>query len=100
MVPGGQTILAGGDGKLPAFLRAGCGLALWLDESLTLGSPVGNRVDKGRPLHLLLAGSQGHLRFRDELGTDLHITWEKGEGKLNGDAAFPLTWELVPAEGH
>ena len=99
-VSGGQTIVAGGGGRLPVFLRAGCGLALWLDESLTLGSPVGNRVDKGRPLHLLLAGSQGHFRFRDELGTDLQIAWEKGAVKLNGDADFPLTWELVPTEGH
>ena len=96
---GGQAVTAGGDGRLPVFLRAGSGLALRLDESRSLGSPVGNRAAAGAPLHLLLAGTGGQFRFRDELGTDLTITWTGGEPHINGSCPFPLTWEVIPAEG-
>ena len=96
---GGQAVTAGGDGRLPVFLRAGSGLALRLDESRSLGSPVGNRAAAGAPLHLLLAGTCGQFRFRDELGTDLTITWTGGEPHINGSCPFPLTWEVIPAEG-
>ena len=96
---GGQTVTAGGDGKLPVFLRAGSGLALRLGESRSLGSPVGNQVAAGAPLHLLLAGTCGQFRFRDELGTDLIISWTDGEPHINGSCPFPLTWEVIPAEG-
>lgn len=95
----GQTVTAGGDGRIPVFLRAGSGLALRLDESRSLGSPVGNQVSAGAPLHLLLAGTCGQFRFRDELGTDLTITWTGGEPHINGSCPFPLTWEVIPAEG-
>ena len=96
---GGQTVTAGGNGRLPVFLRAGSGLALRLDESRSLGSPVGNRAAAGAPLHLLLAGTCGQFRFRDELGTDLTISWTDGEPHINGSCPFPLTWEVIPAEG-
>ena len=96
---GGQAVTAGGDGRLPVFLRAGSGLALRLDESRSLGSPVGNQVSAGAPLHLLLAGTCGQFRFRDELGTDLIISWTDGEPHINGSCPFPLTWEVIPAEG-
>ena len=95
----GQTVTAGGDGRIPVFLRAGSGLALRLDESRSLDSPVGNRAAAGAPLHLLLAGTCGQFRFRDELGTDLTITWTGGEPHINGSCPFPLTWEVIPAEG-
>ena len=95
----GQTVTAGGDGRIPVFLRAGSGLALRLDESRSLGSPVGNQVSAGAPLHLLLAGTCGQFRFRDELGTDLIISWTDGEPHINGSCPFPLTWEVIPAEG-
>ena len=98
-VAGGQTVTAGGDGRIPVFLRAGSGLALRLDESRSLDSPVGNRAAAGAPLHLLLAGTCGQFRFRDELGTDLTITWTGGEPHINGSCPFPLTWEVIPAEG-
>ena len=98
-VAGGQTVTAGGDGRIPVFLRAGSGLALRLDESRSLGSPVGNQVAAGAPLHLLLAGTCGQFRFRDELGTDLIISWTDGEPHINGSCPFPLTWEVIPAEG-
>ena len=96
---GRQTVTAGGDGRIPVFLRAGSGLALRLDESRSLGSPVGNQVEAGAPLHLLLAGTCGQFRFRDELGTDLIISWTDGEPHINGSCPFPLTWEVIPAEG-
>lgn len=98
-VAGGQTVTAGGDGRIPVFLRAGSGLALRLDESRSLGSPVGNQVSAGAPLHLLLAGTCGQFRFQDELGTDLIIFWTDGEPHINGSCPFPLTWEVIPAEG-
>ena len=98
-VAGGQTITAGGNEKLPVFLRAGSGLALRLDESLSLGSPVGNQVEAGVPLHLLLAGTCGQFRFRDELGTDLRISWTDGQVHVDGSCPFPLTWEMITTEG-
>ena len=51
-----------------------------------------------RQLHLLLAGECGRFRFRDELGTDLDITWSDGAVHIEGDYRFPLTWEVLPVE--
>ena len=47
---------------------------------------------------LLLAGECGRFRFRDELGTDLDITWSDGAVHIEGDYRFPLTWEVLPVE--
>ena len=97
-VSGGQTITAGGAGKLPVFLRVGCGLPLRLDEHLTLGSPVGNQTAAGAPLHFLLAGNCGQCRFRDEADTDVSLSWEDGRVCIKGDHHFPLTWEVIQTE--
>lgn len=98
VVSGGQTVMGGGNGRLPVFLRAGHGLALHLDKSLTLGSPVGNRVDGEATIHLLLAGDSGSFHFRDELGTDLLVTWEDGHVHTEGICSLPLTWEAISAK--
>lgn len=95
---GGQTIVAGGDRRLPVFLRAGYGLALRSDANSAPGAPAGERADGNAPLHLLLAGECGRFRFRDELGTDLDITWSDGAVHIEGDYRFPLTWEVLPVE--
>ena len=95
---GGQTIVAGGDRRLPVFLRAGYGLALRSDANSAPGAPAGERADGNTPLHLLLAGECGRFRFRDKLGTDLDITWSDGAVHIEGDYRFPLTWEVLPVE--
>ena len=95
---GGQTIVAGGDRRLPVFLRAGYGLALRSDANSAPGAPAGERADGNAPLHLLLAGECGRFRFRDELGTDLDITWSDGAVHIEGDYRFLLTWEVLPVE--
>lgn len=41
---GGQTIVAGGDRRLPVFLRAGYGLALRSDANSAPGAPAGERA--------------------------------------------------------
>ena len=61
-------------------------------------SPAGERADGNAPLHLLLAGECGRFRFRDELGTDLDITWSDGAVHIEGDYRFLLTWEVLPVE--
>ena len=80
------------------LLRAGYGLALRSDANSAPGAPAGERADGNTPLHLLLAGECGRFRFRDELGTDLDITWSDGAVHIEGDYRFPLTWEVLPVE--
>ena len=74
------------------------GLALRSDANSAPGAPAGERADGNAPLHLLLAGECGRFRFRDELGTDLDITWSDGAVHIEGDYRFPLTWEVLPVE--
>ena len=95
---GGNVIVAGGDRRLPVFLRAGYGLALRSDANSAPGAPAGERADGNAPLHLLLAGECGRFRFRDELGTDLDITWSDGAVHIEGDYRFLLTWEVLPVD--
>lgn len=92
---GGRTVTDGNAERLPVFLREGCGLALNLDDSLTLGSPVGNRVDGYCRLHFLLAGQTGTYMFRDDLGTTLRFTWRNGIASWSGKCAYSFTWEAV-----
>lgn len=94
VVHGGRTLPAGGNGKIPVFLRSGHGVALHLGESGELGSDVGNGTEAPRELHFLLGGATGSMVFMDETGEELHIRWEKGmvqtEGKLSCQPSFTI----------
>ena len=75
---GGQTVLATLPGKLPVWVRGGCGLALHLAPGGGLGSDVGNAVHASGPLHFVFAGESGSTTFYDDSGTALHFAWQNG----------------------
>lgn len=75
---GGQTVTATLPGKLPVWVRGGCGLALHLAPGGGLGSDVGNAVHTTDPLHFVFAGEKGSYTFCDESGATLHFAWQNG----------------------
>ncbi len=90
-----QTILAGSAERLPVFVKGGQGVALNLDESLSLGSPVGNRVEGYDHLCFLLAGPEGSCHFADETGGALTLRWQDGRVTAEGSAGTPYTFKIL-----
>ena len=80
---------------IPVYLRSGHGLALNLGKTLALGSDVGNETDSYQHLHFLLAGAAGTLRFTDDLGSRLMLTWFDGVVTAEGSAAAEYTWAFL-----
>lgn len=93
---GGQTVAAGGNSRLPVFLRCGFGLPLNLGSELALGSIPQCRVGQYENLHFLLAGSCGKQSFRDSLGNNFTIVWDAGQVGVMGEAVGPVTWQVLP----
>ncbi len=107
---GGQTVTAGGGGRLPVFLRCGYGVALHLGQTLSLGSPV----EEERPsLHFILAGSRGEAVFagmeektcgegcgecaeENAAGGSgaWKVTWDGGKAQITGGDGSAVTWEI------
>lgn len=89
---GGQSIAAGGDGKLPVFLRAGYGVALDLGGGQSFGEPL--MRDQCGSLHFLLAGAAGTTSFRDDTNSVFTLSWQDGKVEVVGQASCPITWEF------
>ena len=64
--------------KVPVFMRNNSILPLNLDQTLKLGSYVGNDVSKYDQLTFVITG-EGHYQFLDDLGNDIEITWTKND---------------------
>ena len=92
---GRQSVEAGGDGKLPVFLRAGRGVALNLPARFELGAPLECASCEYDELYFLLAGKQGETRFRDNSGNDYTLTWQDGTVKVIGQTGCPIRWGFV-----
>jgi Alpha-glucosidases, family 31 of glycosyl hydrolases len=95
MQQGSQTVEATCSDRIPVYLRAGCGIALNLDASMELGERVGNRVDGYKNLHFLLAGENGTCHFKDDLGNDFTLEWNKSTWKQSGHSVSPFTVKIV-----
>lgn len=70
-----------GRDRIPVFLRDGGCVALHLDESLRLGSDVGNGGDGYRRLCFVTAGPEGNYRFKDDLGNEIMVSWKDGSAE-------------------
>ncbi|HEX2938443.1 MAG TPA: hypothetical protein VHO66_05930, partial [Ruminiclostridium sp.] len=95
MRQGSQTVEVICSDRIPVYLRAGYGIALNLDASLELGESVGNRVDGYKNLHFLLAGENGTCQFKDDLGNDFTLEWNKSTWKQSGHSVSPFTVKIV-----
>lgn len=93
---GGRKAAAGGGLRLPVFLRCGFGLPLALGQELALGSIPRHREGRHENIHFLLAGSHGKQPFHDGLGNDFTIIWDAGQVSVAGEAACPVTWQILP----
>ncbi len=83
--------------RIPVFLRDGGCIALHLDDSLRLGSDVGNRGDGYVRLCFVTAGAKGSYRFWDDLGNEILVYWKNGQAEAKtvmGQAACTV----VPIE--
>lgn len=93
---GGQAVTAGGNSRLPVFLRRGFGLPLNLGSELPLGSVPQRGAGRYGNLHFLLAGSCGKQSFHDSLGNSFTIVWDAGQVRVMGEAVSPVTWQVLP----
>jgi len=80
---------------IPVYVRQDRIIPLNLAGSLTLGSPVGNRVDRYEKLCFqLFVRERAELQFADDLGTALAIRAVRKDGELrlewSGAAAYNL----------
>ncbi len=71
--------------RIPVFAKIGCAIALNLDDSLTLGSPVGNVTTGYKNLCVLLCGPCGESHFVDELGNDFTVQWNGTNATCTGN---------------
>lgn len=92
---GGQSIIAGENGKLPIFIRSGHGVALNLAANLALGSEPECRVGTYDSLHFLLAGKQGKTQFQDGKGNHFALLWHGENVDVVGQHICPITWEFA-----
>lgn len=93
---GGQKVTAGGNSRLPVFLRCGFGLPLNLGSELALGSVCQRGAERYGSLHFLLAGSCGKQSFHDSRGNNFTIVWDAGQVGVMGEAVGPVTWQVLP----
>lgn len=81
---GGQRLrVRCGRDRIPVFVRAGGCIALNLDDSLTLGSDVGNDTTSYRKLCFYPVGAMGESYFADDFGNEIRIRWESSNGERN-----------------
>ncbi len=94
-VEGGQKIKTEHKNQLPVFLRSGYGIALNLDDTLELGSNVGNKVDGYNNLYFVLAGKCGTFDFKDDLGNDFTIKWKDSKWEKTGISSSDFSVEII-----
>lgn len=69
--------------RIPVFIRRGSAIALNLNDSLKLGSKVGNRMDGYTNLCLYLTGLFGKYHFIDDLGNEFILKWKNGKTDID-----------------
>ena len=91
-----------GRSRIPVFLREGGCLALNLAEGeLFFGSDVGNGTDGYRRLCFCPAGRSGRWLFTDDLGNEIHLSWENGKAsakRIRGDAQYVILTDFLRCE--
>lgn len=88
---GHEYLIQCGRDRIPVFLRDGGCLALNLDQSLRLGSFVGNGISGYNQLCFYLAGNRGEYHFMDDLGNEICLSWKDGTGEIKqlaGDVKY------------
>ncbi|GHU15480.1 hypothetical protein FACS1894163_02320 [Spirochaetia bacterium] len=92
---GGGEVSVFAGGKIPVYIRSGCGIALNVGDDHALGSFAGNRMTPYRKLHFLLAGSHGSYHFSDDIGNDLTLQWQNNNWNFEGIITSDFTVKIV-----
>jgi len=82
-------LIDSGQDRIPVFIRDGGCLALNLDQTLELGSDVGNKTGDYHILCFYIAGPDGSYHFKDDENNEIIIEWENGScqiGRISGNA--------------
>jgi len=82
-------LIDSGQDRIPIFIRDGGCLALNLDQTLELGSDVGNKTGDYHILCFYIAGPDGTYHFKDDENNEIIIEWENGScqiGRISGNA--------------
>lgn len=82
-------LIDSGQDRIPVFIRDGGCLALNLDQTLELGSDVGNKTGDYHILCFYIAGPDGTYHFKDDENNEIIIEWENGScqiGRISGNA--------------
>lgn len=75
---GSSYRIRSGKERIPVFLREGGCIALNLDDSLTLGSDVGNKTSGYQNLCFYVTGPEGEYHFQDDENNEIHLSWRNG----------------------
>lgn len=95
---GREYLIRCGREKIPVFLRDGGCLACNLDDTLRLGSAVGNSVTEYRNLCFYPVGNAGSFDFEDDLGNRICMRWEEEqcmEKREAGDVPYRILRTLT-----
>ncbi len=82
--------------RIPVFVRAGSAIPVNMNGSFCMGTQrkagvLSNDLAHYENLCFLLYGEDGEKAFRDTLGNDLLLTWNRQEESVQGKLACPVT---------
>ena len=91
--------------RIPVFVREGAAIPVNMNRSLCMGSQsrdgaVSNNLERYENLCFLLFGAGGECRFRDELGNDVTLAWNRHGETVDGKQSCPITLFRMDGGGH
>ena len=75
--------IACGMERIPVFIREGGCIAVNLDNTLELGSDVGNKTNGYKNLCFYITGAVGEYHFKDDENNELYIKWSNGSYEID-----------------
>ena len=72
-----------GQDRIPVFIREGGCMVLNLDDTLKIGSKLGNKTSGYKNLCFYITGSEGEYHFKDDEKNELLIKWSDDSYEVN-----------------
>ena len=91
--------------RIPVFVRGGTAIPVNMNANFCMGTPdmdgaVSNNLEQYENLCFLLYGAEGTGVFRDELGNDMTLTWNREEETIGGRLSCPVTVFRLDGRDH
>lgn len=91
--------------RIPVLVREGAAIPVNMNSHLCMGTQsrdgaVSNNLERYENLCFLLFGAQGECRFRDELGNDVTLAWNRNGETVEGKQSCPITLFRMDGSDH